>query len=112
MQYDLMRYTIDGVSPGGIFAPTAEIRDKDAWRFFRLCFAACEEPEVEVFSERIAAAVSAFWGMGEDAIIVWTFFGSRDVAEMYAGWMLKRSYSKASSTRPTFVSQPSRYPNQ
>ncbi|KAI9726093.1 MAG: hypothetical protein M1828_002101 [Chrysothrix sp. TS-e1954] len=48
-------------SPGTIFAPTQEVEAADAWRFFRLCFAACEEVEVEGLSRRVVSGLEAFW---------------------------------------------------
>lgn len=48
-------------SPGTIFAPTDEIRDKTAWQYFRLCFAAIDEKEVASISERFVRASHDFW---------------------------------------------------
>lgn len=48
-------------SPGQIFSPTEEISEKDGWKFFRLCFAAVEETEVEASSIRFAKGVDRFW---------------------------------------------------
>lgn len=49
------------VSPGLIFSPTDEIRNKDGWKFYRLCFAACDEKEIEPISKRFVDAVTDFW---------------------------------------------------
>lgn len=49
------------VSPGTIFAPTDEIRDAKGWAYFRMCFAAVDEPEVEKLSKRFVAGVQDFW---------------------------------------------------
>jgi DNA-binding transcriptional MocR family regulator len=51
------------VSPGLIFSPTDEVRDQEGWKFFRLCFAAVEEEEVDRCSESFAKAVKAFWAI-------------------------------------------------
>lgn len=49
------------VSPGQIFSPSDEIRDKEGFKYFRLCFAAVDEPEVVPISHRLKDAVNAFW---------------------------------------------------
>lgn len=49
------------VAPGSIFAPTDEIRDKLSWAYFRICFAAVDEPEVEKMSRRFVNGVKDFW---------------------------------------------------
>jgi DNA-binding transcriptional MocR family regulator len=51
------------VSPGAIFSPTDEIRDKQGWKYFRLCFAAVAEEEVGLSSKRFAAGVNRFWAI-------------------------------------------------
>lgn len=48
------------VSPGSIFSTGADLTQM-AWRFYRLCFAACEEEQVGHLSERLAAGINAFW---------------------------------------------------
>ncbi|OCL02977.1 aromatic amino acid aminotransferase [Glonium stellatum] len=48
-------------APGTIFAPTEEIRERDAWQCFRLCFAACDENELENLSHRFVDGAQAFW---------------------------------------------------
>lgn len=48
-------------APGAIFSPTDDIRDKEGWKYYRLCFAAVTEEEVEKSSKRFAAAVKSFW---------------------------------------------------
>ena len=50
------------VGPGSMFAPTDEIRDKRSWAYFRICFAAVDEPEVEKMSRRFVNGVKDFWG--------------------------------------------------
>ena len=49
------------VAPGSIFAPTEEIREKRSWAYFRMCFAAVDEPDVEKLSRRFVAGVQHFW---------------------------------------------------
>jgi len=51
------------VAPGTIFAPTEEIREERAWAYFRLCFAAVDEPDVETMGRRFVAGVQHFWGL-------------------------------------------------
>ena len=50
------------VAPGQIFAPTEEIKREKSWRYFRVCFAAVDEGEVERTSRRFVAGVREFWG--------------------------------------------------
>lgn len=50
------------VAPGSIFAPTEEIREEKSWAYFRICFAAVDEPDVERLSRRFVAGVQHFWG--------------------------------------------------
>ncbi|KAF2090889.1 aromatic amino acid aminotransferase [Saccharata proteae CBS 121410] len=49
------------VSPGSIFAPSEKIRDTEAWKSFRLCFAACPEEEIVGISKRCVKGVQEFW---------------------------------------------------
>ncbi|CBY01547.1 hypothetical protein IAQ61_003369 [Plenodomus lingam] len=49
------------VAPGSMFAATQEIRDKDSFSCFRLCFAACPTEDVEDISKRFAEGAQAFW---------------------------------------------------
>lgn len=49
------------VAPGSIFAATDEIRAKKSYAYFRICFAAVDEPEVEKTSKRWVAGVQDFW---------------------------------------------------
>lgn len=48
-------------SPGAAFSPTPEILEEKGWQYFRLCFAAVSEEEVEKSSKRFADGVKAFW---------------------------------------------------
>ena len=51
------------VAPGTIFAPTEEIREERSWAYFRICFAAVDEGDVEPMSRRFVTGVQHFWGM-------------------------------------------------
>ena len=44
-----------------MFSPTEEIRAEKGWQYFRLCFAAVDEEEVEKSSKRFAEGIKAFW---------------------------------------------------
>lgn len=57
------------VSPGAIFAPTEEIRERDAWECFRLCFAACPREDVVPISQRFAKGAQAFWRIKKESVI-------------------------------------------
>jgi DNA-binding transcriptional MocR family regulator len=50
------------VSPGTIFSPTDEIREERGWAYFRLCFAAVDEDDVEKVSVRFVEGMKSFWG--------------------------------------------------
>jgi DNA-binding transcriptional MocR family regulator len=50
-------------SPGSMFSPTDEIRDQRGWQYFRLCFAAVPEDDVEECSKRFAEGIKAFWAI-------------------------------------------------
>ena len=57
------------VAPGILFSPTDEIRDKKGWGYFRLCFAAVDEADVEKTSRRFVDGCRSFWEkkrLGED----------------------------------------------
>lgn len=49
------------VAPGSMFATSDEIREKDSFKCFRLCFAACPADEVEDISRRFVEGAQAFW---------------------------------------------------
>ena len=49
------------VSPGTIFSPNDEIREKSGYKYYRLCFAAIDEDQLEPVSHRFVDAVAAFW---------------------------------------------------
>ncbi len=46
---------------GAMFSPTEEIRIEEGYKYFRLCFAAVTEEEVDNSSKRFAEGVKAFW---------------------------------------------------
>ena len=50
------------VCPGSIFATTEQLEREESWKFFRFCFAAVDEGEVEGTSQRFVDGVRAFWG--------------------------------------------------
>ncbi|KAF2841285.1 aromatic amino acid aminotransferase 1 [Patellaria atrata CBS 101060] len=49
------------VAPGTMFAPTDEIRNRDAWECFRLSFAAIDMEDLRPVSKRFVGAAQAFW---------------------------------------------------
>ena len=77
------------VAFGSIFAPTDEIRDKQSWAYFRMCFAAVDEPEVEKMSRRFVDGVKDFWGKKSLDVIeemVTREFGSHEgLADLIGG---------------------------
>ena len=49
------------VSPGVMFAPTEEIRRDEGWKYYRMCFAAESEENVDACSYRFVVALHKFW---------------------------------------------------
>ncbi|KAL8701138.1 MAG: hypothetical protein Q9201_005079 [Fulgogasparrea decipioides] len=49
------------VAPGSLFAPTEEIREGKSFSYFRICFAAVEEPDVAPMSHRFVEGCRSFW---------------------------------------------------
>lgn len=49
------------LSPGLLFSPTDQIAEEKGWQFFRLCFAAVNEDEVDKSSKRTAEGIKNFW---------------------------------------------------
>lgn len=49
------------VAPGQMFSPTQEISDAEGWKYFRLCFAAVTEEEVDLASARMVKGFESFW---------------------------------------------------
>ncbi|KAH8664104.1 aromatic amino acid aminotransferase [Xylariales sp. PMI_506] len=48
-------------SPGTIFGATDKIREERAWSYFRLCFAAEAEDQIDSGTERFAQGIQRFW---------------------------------------------------
>ena len=48
-------------SPGAMFSASKQIGAEEGWKYFRLCFAAINEDEVEPISQRLADGVAAFF---------------------------------------------------
>lgn len=48
-------------SPGAIFSPTPEIAKQEGWKYFRICFAACNLDELEPITHRMVEGINAFW---------------------------------------------------
>lgn len=57
------------VSPGTMFSATEEIREAEGWRYYRLCFAAINEDELEPVSERLRDAVGDFFKIEDRKVI-------------------------------------------
>ncbi|KAI1853776.1 hypothetical protein JX266_001760 [Neoarthrinium moseri] len=49
------------VSPGMMFSATPKIREERGWAYFRLCFAAESEENIDKCSERFVQGVQKFW---------------------------------------------------
>jgi DNA-binding transcriptional MocR family regulator len=47
--------------PGQIFSPSPEIAEGEGWKYFRLCFAAVSEDEIDTSSTCFAKCIQAFW---------------------------------------------------
>ena len=48
-------------SPGQIFSPTEEIAVAEGWKYFRLCFAAVSEEDIDACSARFVKGIQSFW---------------------------------------------------
>jgi DNA-binding transcriptional MocR family regulator len=48
-------------APGTIFSPTPEIMEEKGWQYFRLCFAAVSEEEVDRCSKSFSDGINSFW---------------------------------------------------
>ncbi|KAK4646512.1 hypothetical protein QC761_211150 [Podospora bellae-mahoneyi] len=57
------------VTTGAIFAANDEIKEREGWEYFRLCFAAEEEENVELAAERFVEGVKAFWEVRDHEVI-------------------------------------------
>lgn len=51
------------VSPGSMFSSTEDVRRDVGWQYFRLCFAAESEENVDLASRRFANGVRKYWGI-------------------------------------------------
>jgi DNA-binding transcriptional MocR family regulator len=49
------------VAPGSMFSASEEISNEKGWQYFRLCFAAIDDEEVEGQSHRFVNGVQNFW---------------------------------------------------
>ena len=49
------------ISPGEIFCPTPDIKREQGWAYFRLCFAAVNEEDLERRSKAVVNAFHSFW---------------------------------------------------
>ncbi|KAK4657231.1 hypothetical protein QC762_0043750 [Podospora pseudocomata] len=57
------------VTTGAIFAANDEIKEREGWEYFRLCFAAEEEENVDLAAERFVEGVKAFWEVRDHEVI-------------------------------------------
>jgi DNA-binding transcriptional MocR family regulator len=57
------------ISPGAIFSATPEIRTEEGWPYFRLCFAAETEENVDAASQRFVDGLHAFWQVKDVKLI-------------------------------------------
>jgi DNA-binding transcriptional MocR family regulator len=53
------------VAPGSIFSTTDEIQEKKGWQYFRLCYAAVNDDQVESTARRFVQGVQDFWAKTE-----------------------------------------------
>ncbi|KAJ4414544.1 hypothetical protein N0V85_003105 [Neurospora sp. IMI 360204] len=56
-------------SPGSMFAATPQIREEIGWQYFRLCFAAVSEEDVDEGAQRFVDGVRAFWKITDARVI-------------------------------------------
>ncbi|KAG9236716.1 pyridoxal phosphate-dependent transferase [Amylocarpus encephaloides] len=54
------------VAPGTMFSPTTEVLAAEGWKYYRLCFAAVDEEDIERCSEGFAEGVKAFWAIKKE----------------------------------------------
>lgn len=50
-------------SPGAMFSPTDEIRGEEGWKYYRICFAAVDDDELDRCSKGFADGVGKFWSV-------------------------------------------------
>jgi DNA-binding transcriptional MocR family regulator len=51
------------LAPGDMFSASKEIKEDRGWQYYRMCFAAVSEEDVDRCSERFAGALNAFWAI-------------------------------------------------
>lgn len=49
------------LAPGAMFSPTPQVLEEKGWKYFRLCFAAVSEDDVDSCSDRVVAGIQSFW---------------------------------------------------
>ncbi|KAK0739810.1 pyridoxal phosphate-dependent transferase [Apiosordaria backusii] len=57
------------VTTGAIFAATEKIKQKEAWEYFRLCFAAEEEANIEKAAHSFVEGVKGFWEVRDEQVV-------------------------------------------
>ncbi|KAK4175736.1 pyridoxal phosphate-dependent transferase [Triangularia setosa] len=57
------------VTTGAIFAANDEIKQREAWEYFRLCFAAEEEKNIELAAESFVEGVKGFWEVRDPEVV-------------------------------------------
>ncbi|KAK4217122.1 pyridoxal phosphate-dependent transferase [Rhypophila decipiens] len=57
------------VSTGALFSANETVQAEEGWRFFRLCFAAVGEEDVDATSKRFVEGVHAFWRVKDPRVI-------------------------------------------
>jgi DNA-binding transcriptional MocR family regulator len=57
------------VTPGSTFAATPEIAEAKAWRYFRVCFSAVPQDELEDICRRLAKGIGAFFDVKDAKVI-------------------------------------------
>ncbi|KAF6808403.1 aromatic amino acid aminotransferase [Colletotrichum sojae] len=57
------------VSPGMMFSATDEIRAERGWAYYRLCFAAESEENVDLCSQRLVDAIQRFWRIKKVGVV-------------------------------------------
>jgi DNA-binding transcriptional MocR family regulator len=54
---------------GSMFSADDKIREEEGWRYYRLCFAAEAEENIEKGAERFVQGVHAFWGVRDARVV-------------------------------------------
>ncbi|KAL2259644.1 hypothetical protein VTK26DRAFT_6621 [Humicola hyalothermophila] len=54
---------------GSMFSATDEVREREGWEYFRLCFAAEAEENVDKAAERFVRGVHAFWEVRDPEVV-------------------------------------------